>query len=564
MANDNREHATSHEVPGEGGGVAGSDISEKMATQVVTETEKPPVLFTVKNANGEEEAIPEDDPRIRDIPAYVRRVVSLTDDPTQPIFTFRYFVLALLFVIPGAFLSMMSHFRTTSAPYSIFFVQIACSYVGDWWAKTLPDWRIGVPGTRWGFRLNPGPFGVKEHVLVVLTAASGATYNLGYTPVSMAELYFNETVHPAVAIFFMWGIVWTGYSFAAIARQFLIYDPQYPWFQALCQTALFETQKKQREAPTAQSRKQTRVFWLVLLAVILWQFLPEYVFPMLGSLALLCWVAPNNPTANFIGAGFGGMGFLNLSLDWSNIGGAYSLFLTPWWTQVVAFSAFVVNCWVLLPWAKFGNLGSWHHELMSNRLFLENGTSYPVDDLLTPNISFNETAYEELGPIYVGTQLLWGMFFDYAAYTSAIMWMALFGFSQLKPSLVKFWERRKANSKSISEQYNDQLSILQRAYPEIPFRWFLALFLCSFVALVTIAATNSLFIPVYTYFVAVLTGAIMVVPLGWLYALSNFQLVSHPSSRYAGSCWLSLFIRSTNTAFESCSPSALSTSFCTV
>jgi len=61
---------------------------------------------------------------------------------------------------------------------------------------------------------------------------------------------------------------------------------------------------------------------------------------MLGSLAFLCWVAPHNHVANLIGAGFGGMGFLNLSLDWSNITARYSLFLTPWWTQVVMFFDF--------------------------------------------------------------------------------------------------------------------------------------------------------------------------------------------------------------------------------
>lgn len=102
----------------------------------------------------------------------------------------------------------------------------------------------------------------------------------------------------------------------------------------------------------------------------LWQFLPEYVWPMLGSLAFLCWVAPNNEVANFLGSGFGGMGFLNLSLDWSNISGNGSLFLTPWWTQVVMFAAFVFSCWILLPAAKFGGLGTWDFQLMSNRLFL--------------------------------------------------------------------------------------------------------------------------------------------------------------------------------------------------
>lgn len=139
---------------------------------------------------------------------------------------------------------------------------------------------------------------------------------------------------------------------------------------SLCQTALFETQKKQRENPSPLSRKQMRVFFGVLVAVILWQFLPEFVFPMLGSLAFLCWVAPRSPVANFIGAGFGGMGFLNLSLDWSSIASGASLFLTPWWTQVIMFVAFAVNCWVLLPAAKWGNLASWNHGLMSNRVFL--------------------------------------------------------------------------------------------------------------------------------------------------------------------------------------------------
>jgi hypothetical protein len=115
------------------------------------------------------------------------------------------------------------------------------------------------------------------------------------------------------------------------------------------------------------------VFFAVLAAVILWQFLPEYAFPMLGSLAFLCWVAPRNPNANFIGAGFGGMGFLNLSLDWANVsslGNNGSLFLTPYWTQVVIFLAFVANCWILLPWAKWGNLGSFKHGLMNNHVLM--------------------------------------------------------------------------------------------------------------------------------------------------------------------------------------------------
>lgn len=482
-------------------------------------------LYTITNEKGEEENIPEDDPRISSIPSYVRRVVNLTDDPAEPTMTFRYFLLTILFVAPGAFLSQMSHFRTTSAPYSVFFVQIASNYVGKWLAHVLPAWEIKIPFTKKSFNLNPGPFSTKEHVLVTISAASGATYNLGYTPISMSELYFNEPVNGAVATFFMLAITWTGYSYAALARQFLIYDPQYPWFQALCQTALFETQRKQREHPTPLSRKQMKVFFGVLVGIILWQFLPEFVFPFLGSLAFLCWVAPHNATANFIGSGFGGMGFLNLSLDWSSISAGTSLFLTPFWTQVIMFAAFAVSCWVIIPAAKFGNIATWNHELMSNRVFQKNGTRYPLAQLLTPEITLNRTAYEEYGQLYSGPQYLWNMFFDYAAYTSAIVWIILFGRDQIKSSWDKFKERRGSKSAGkITEQYNDQINILQRRYDEIPLSWFLALFLASFVIMIAILAKGLLFVPTWTYIVGILTGAVIVIPLAWLYALSNFQL----------------------------------------
>ena len=64
----------------------------------------------------------------------------------------------------------------------------------------------------------------------MIAAASGATYNLAWVPLSLSELYFKDQIHPAIWIAFMLAIVWTGYSYAAIARQFLVYDPQQPWY----------------------------------------------------------------------------------------------------------------------------------------------------------------------------------------------------------------------------------------------------------------------------------------------------------------------------------------------
>lgn len=148
---------------------------------------------------------------------------------------------------------------------------------------------------------------------------------------------------------------------------------------------------------------------------------------------------------------------------------------------------------------------------------------------MTADVNFNQTAYEEHGQLYVGPQFLWNMFFDYASYASALVWMGLFGWSQIKESLHKFFERRRnKESGKITEQYGDQLNILQRSYDEIPFWWFAALFAVSFIIMIVITALDVLFVPWWTYLVGIITGAIVVVPLGWLYALSNFQLVRFP------------------------------------
>ncbi|KAE8154891.1 OPT oligopeptide transporter protein-domain-containing protein [Aspergillus avenaceus] len=470
----------------------------------------------------------EENPEIAALPKEVRQLVSLTDDPTLPTITFRYFLLSIIFIVPGAFLSQMSHFRTTQAPYSVFFVQIATHYVGHFFARVFPAWEVRVPFTKWSFNLNPGPWSSKEHVLVTLTAASGATYNLGYTPIALAELFYGEKLNPGVAIFFMFAIVWIGYAFAAIARQLLLYDPSYIWPQALMQTTLFETFRKQ-DVSSPLAKRQLRIFFFSLVGMTLWQFLPEYLFPFTSSLAFLCWVAPHNPVANFIGSGLGGMGFLNLSLDWSNIQwNGSSIMLTPFWTQVILFLAYVFSCWVLLPAAKWGNLGTYKHGLMSNSLFMANGTKYPVLEVLTPDFRLNQTAYEERGLMYMGSHYAWATFFDYAKVTAAITWIGTFGFYQVKANFKKAAASRKkeerAKGQGINYQYHDRLNVLQRKYKEVPLWWYFALFMVGFIILVVSIACGYLWIPIWTLFVGLATAGIFVLPFGWLYAISNYQI----------------------------------------
>lgn len=454
-----------------------------------------------------------------ELPQVVRETVSLTDDPSIPVVTFRYVVLSTLFVIPGAFIDTMNSFRTTSAAYSIFFVQIASHWCGKYMARKLPAKQVSLFGL-YLFNLNPGPWSIKETALITITANSGATGNLATNTLALANLHFGEVVNPVTAICFMFAIVFIGYAYAAIAKQLILYDPSFTWPQALMQTALLKSQEL--AGNTALGHKQMRIFFAVLVFITLWQLLPEFIAPMLSSLAVLCWMFPYNSTINFIGSGLGGMGFMNFTLDWANI--TSSIMLYPYWIQVLQFVAFVINCWIFIPTIKFNSHFS-DIGLMSNSIFTESGERYPTEKLLTDDLQFNSTAYAYYGPANLGVQRVWNIFFDYAAYISGIMWVVLFGYDQLAASFQKIYHNYKHNEgKNVNSQYTDRLNKLQMSYADVPHSWYIILFLTSFGTMMVIFARGEMFMAAWCGIIALILGSIIVTPLIWLYALSNFQL----------------------------------------
>lgn len=471
----------------------------------------------------------EEESSIDELPKVVRETLSLEDDPDVPVITFRYFILSILFIVPGAFLGTMNSYRTTSAPFSILLVQYLSHVLGKWLAKVLPETTVRIWGTSFQFSLNPGPWSIKESVLVTLTAASGATGNQGTAGLSLAEIFYGHSVSPTIAMLFMYAIVWTGYSYAAIARNFVLYEPQFVWPQALMQSALFKNQS-QTEKSGSSSMK---FFSLALAGMTVWEFFPEYIFPLTSSIAPLCYIAPHNAAVNFIGSGLGGMGFLNISLDWSNI--TSSVMLSPYWTIVVQFISFACGCWVLIPIFKWFAYGKYSMGLMSNHLLMKNGEIYPTAELITKDLKFNQKAYDHYGPVHLGAQRIWNIFFDYAAYVSALTWLLTFGWKEVSSSYRNLKSKDNAEAEpllspapkgrhKVSSRYTDKVNRLYSVYEDVPATWFLVLFSISFVILMGILFTGQILMPWWCYIVALFFGAVIVIPMSYLFAVSNFQL----------------------------------------
>ncbi|TDZ18212.1 Oligopeptide transporter 2 [Colletotrichum orbiculare MAFF 240422] len=451
------------------------------------------------------------------IPELVRTVVGFEDDPSLPVLTFRSLLLSALFCTIGSIVSQLSYFRTTTAPFPVFFVILASAPLGRLLARVLPDYTVRLG--RFSFSLNPGPFSIKEHAIIGIAANAGSQGQWATFLPTNAALYYGITMHPAVALFFGWGSSLLGFAFAAMVRRILIDDPEFIFPLSLQQVTLYRSMQGKSELHRNRSKKQMKVFWWILLGTFLWQFLPEYLFPFVAALAPLCWFASRNHTVNFLGAGRGGIGLFNITLNWSNI--TSTVITYPYSVQVTIFVGFVITTWILIPVAYFGNFwGSPTYNIMSNGVFQKNGSSYPFESLIYTDDGgvqhVNETAYHEVGLAYSGAQYTWEIFMWYASYVSSFVWCGLF----LGPKIAKIWKARKAEG----EYHQDRLSRIIQQYPSLTLWEWGILTALPIGILLVIVATKSIWMPTWTYFVALGFGAAAMLPMSLVYAMSGYSI----------------------------------------
>ncbi|KAG0271811.1 hypothetical protein BGZ97_011162, partial [Linnemannia gamsii] len=154
---------------------------------------------------------------------------------------------------------------------------------------------------------------------------------------------------------------------------------------------------------------------------------------------------------------------------------------------------------------------------MSNRLFTANGTRYPFSELTDKQGHFQQEAYDRLGIVYMSTYNLWGIFFGYATFLSAFVQIFLFGRQKIW-STIQHLRQRKQHS------FKDRLNVLMSAYEEVPLWWYIALFVCCTVTMLILIHTQDLYIPWWVYFIGLILGGLTVVPMGFIYAISAFQV----------------------------------------
>jgi OPT family oligopeptide transporter len=128
-----------------------------------------------------EEGILDDDDEDASPVEQVRLTVPTTDDPSLPVWTFRMWSIGLLSCALMSFLNQFFAYRTEPLVVTQITVQVASLPVGHFLARVLPRTRFRAPAMLGGgeWSLNPGPFNIKEHVLISIFANAGFAFGVG-------------------------------------------------------------------------------------------------------------------------------------------------------------------------------------------------------------------------------------------------------------------------------------------------------------------------------------------------------------------------------------------------
>lgn len=140
-------------------------------------------------------------------------------DEDMPCNTVRAWTIGLFLVVVGASMNTLFSLRSPSIGLGALIAQIIAWPLGQGWAKVMPEKRFSFFGIPWS--LNPGPFNIKEHSIIVVMAS--VSFSVAYaTDIILAQLVFYKQ---------NFGIGWQllltistqslGYGIAGMMRKFL-------------------------------------------------------------------------------------------------------------------------------------------------------------------------------------------------------------------------------------------------------------------------------------------------------------------------------------------------------
>ncbi|PKI65715.1 hypothetical protein CRG98_013904, partial [Punica granatum] len=249
-----------------------------------------------------------------------------------------------------SFLNQFFAYRTQSLVITQITVQVSTLPIGRFMAAVLPTTNFRLPGFGDGgeFSLNPGPFNMKEHVLISIFANAGAAFGSGsayaVSIVNIIKAFYGRSISFAAG----WLLIITtqvlGYGWAGLLRKYVVEPAHMWWPSTLVQVSLFRAlHEKDDEAKISRAK----FFVIALSCSFLWYIVPGYLFTTLTSISWVCWVFSKSVTAQQLGSGTDGLGVGALTLDWSAVASfLFSPLISPFFAILNVFVGYALLIWV--------------------------------------------------------------------------------------------------------------------------------------------------------------------------------------------------------------------------
>ncbi|KAE9602097.1 hypothetical protein Lal_00049664 [Lupinus albus] len=468
---------------------------------------------TEKAANGSE-VVPDDRCPVEE----VALVVPETDDPSLPVMTFRAWFLGITSCIILIFLNTFFTYRTQPLSISAILMQIAVLPIGRFMASVLPTKDYNLLG--YSFSLNPGPFNMKEHVIITIFANCGVStgggdaYSVG--AITVMKAYYKQSLSFLCALVIVLTTQMIGYGWAGILRRYLV-DPIEMWWPSnLAQVSLFRALHEKENKSKGLTRMK---FFLIAMGIsFLYYALPGYLFPILTFFSWVCWAWPRSITAQQIGSGYHGLGIGAFTLDWAGISAYHgSPLISPWSSIVNVGIGFIMFMYIIVPvcYWKFNTFDARKFPIFSNQLFTSSGQKYDTTKILTSNYDLDIDAYNKYSKLYLSPIFALSIGSGFLRFTATLVHVALFYGSDIM----------RQSRQAMSNVKLDAHGRLMKAYKQVPEWWFQIILFGSMALSLVMCFVwkKDVQLPWWGFLFAFALAFIVTLPIGVIQATTNQQ-----------------------------------------
>ncbi|KIM72458.1 hypothetical protein PILCRDRAFT_99382 [Piloderma croceum F 1598] len=445
----------------------------------------------------------------------VRSAVANYDDDEMPVSTIRAWVLGICWAVIFPGVNQFFYMRYPSIVLGGLVAQLVVFPVGRAWAHVVPSVKI------FGHSLNPGPFTIKEHVLVTIMATVGAVSAYATDIIAVQRVYYHQRFNFIYGWMLVMSTQLIGFSMGGIARRFLVAPPSMIWPNTLVQCALFNTLHSQSYAGVGrhEGMSRERFFLYAFVGAAVWYIVPGYLFQALSFFSWVCWLAPNNKKVNQIFGYRSGLGFSLLSFDWNQIALIGSPLATPCvsfagWAEANIAIGFLVFFWFLTPILYYSNVWNSQYLPISSRGFYDNmGESYDLNRITDADGTINMKAYQEYSPLYLSLTFVISYALSFTAITATITHTILY-----------FWKPIRLHFGRTLKEQPDIHARLMSNYRQVPEWWYACIFVLTFTFACICVEIWHTAMSIWALFIALLIAFLYVVPIGMIQAVTNFQI----------------------------------------